>query len=244
VNDYYFYQLRRTISQKCHISEVIIRLTQDHFVFFSNIAVQFELKQFTNLLIQQKMIKQIFAVLIFAAILSSCGNTGKTSEEAVNVEFASLIENADSFDGKNVILTGKVVHVCEHSGKKMFIVGENPDIRLQIAADEETPKFEMALLGTEITVEGLLTKMVTPAKPEGEHNEGEMKEGEHAEGEAAEGCEETHVEGEAKPCCDSTKVDEAKTEEVKAEGCETEVAVAAQPALANFKLIYKSHIVK
>ena len=185
------------------------------------------------------MIKQIFAVLIFAAILSSCGNTGKTSEEAVNVEFASLIENPDSFDGKNVILTGKVVHVCEHSGKKMFIVGENPDIRLQIEAGEETPKFEMALLGSEISVEGLLTKMVAPAKPEGEHKEGEMNETAHAEGEVAEGAEETHVEGEAEPCCDSTKVEEAK-----AEGCETEVAVAAQPVLANFKLAYKSHIVK
>ena len=175
------------------------------------------------------MIRKIFAIVIFAAILTSCGNSGNNvaTEEAVNVEFASLIENPDSFDGKDILITGKVVHVCEHSGKKMFIVGENPDIRLLITAGEETPKFPMELLGSEISVEGLLTRVEAPAKPEGEHNMAEMAEGtaEKAEGEVAEVAEEAE-------------------KEVAGEACETEAAVAAQPVLANFKIAYKSHIVK
>ena len=38
--------------------------------------------------------------------------------------------------------------------KKMFIVGENPDVRLFIAAGENMPKFPMELLGSEVIVEG------------------------------------------------------------------------------------------
>ncbi len=51
------------------------------------------------------MIRKIFAIVIFAAILTSCGNSGNNvaTEEAVNVEFASLIENPDSFDGKDIV---------------------------------------------------------------------------------------------------------------------------------------------
>jgi len=44
------------------------------------------------------------------------------------------------------------------SGKKMFITGENPDVRLYVAASEEMPKFSTELLGSEVVVEGTLTK--------------------------------------------------------------------------------------
>jgi hypothetical protein len=110
------------------------------------------------------MIRRIFSFLIFAAIISSCGNTGKKEvaategTDAVKVEFASLIENPDNFVGKSITVEGKVVHVCTHSGKKLFIVGENPDVRLFIAAGEDMPKFPMELLGSNVVVEGLITK--------------------------------------------------------------------------------------
>ena len=55
-----------------------------------------------------------------------------------------------------------------HTGKKMFIVGENPDLRLYIEAGEASAKFPMELLGSVVSVEGKLTRPVTPAKPEGE----------------------------------------------------------------------------
>ena len=112
------------------------------------------------------MIRRIFSFVILAAVISSCGNAGKKevsskadgSAEAVKVEFASLIENPDNYINKNIIIEGKVVHVCTMSGKKLFIVGENPDIRLYIAAGENMPKFPMELLGSEVVVEGLITK--------------------------------------------------------------------------------------
>ena len=121
------------------------------------------------------MIRRVFSILVVSAIISSCGNTGKKevsskaegTSETVKVEFASLVENPDSFIGKEISVEGKVVHVCAMSGKKMFIVGENPDIRLYIEAGEEMAKFPMELLGSEIIVEGKLVK-ATAGAMEGE----------------------------------------------------------------------------
>jgi hypothetical protein len=112
------------------------------------------------------MIKRIISFVIIAVVISSCGNTGKKdvsskavdSAEAVKVEFTSLIENPGNYIGKNIIVEGKVIHVCTVSGKKLFIVGENPDVSLFITAGDNMPKFPMELLGSTVVVEGLITK--------------------------------------------------------------------------------------
>jgi hypothetical protein len=184
------------------------------------------------------MIKKIFGLLLLSVVIASCGNSGTKVEngEATVVEFASLIENPVQFENTDITITGKVVHVCTHSGKKMFIVGENPDIRLFITAGEDIPQFPMELLGSEITVTGLLTVVEAGEKMgEGEHKD-EMGEGEHKEGmdEAVEG---EHKEGMAEEV-------EGEEVEVAAEDCETEEAVAKQVALKDHVLQYKSHVVK
>jgi starvation-inducible outer membrane lipoprotein len=129
------------------------------------------------------MKKQIILFVLFSFILASCGNSGKKNvtsktENTVSgekVEFAALVANPDNYVGKNISVDGKVVHVCTETGKKMFIVGDNPDVRLFVAAGENISKFPMELLGSEITVEGTITKV--QAQPEG-IKEKDMKEGE------------------------------------------------------------------
>jgi hypothetical protein len=132
------------------------------------------------------MIRHILSFVVIAAFLSSCGNTGKKevssksegSTDAVKVEFASLVKDPDSYVGKNIIVEGKVVHVCLETGKKLFIVGENPDIRLYIAAGENMPKFPTTLLGSEVVVEGMITKAgVAPEMAAGEKPAMNMAEG-------------------------------------------------------------------
>ncbi len=171
------------------------------------------------------MIRRIFSFVLIAAFVSSCGNSGtkevasrtKGSEPSVKVEFAALIENPDNYVGKNIIVEGKVVHVCTETGKKMFIVGDNPDVRLYVAAGENISKFPMELLGSEVVVEGLITRvggtsMTANEKPA--KKAGEMQ--------AAEGG--------------------AKT--MTGDSCETETALAGQPSLSNIIMEYKSHTVK
>jgi hypothetical protein len=166
------------------------------------------------------MIRTIFSLLIIVALFSSCGNSGSknASSETVKVEFASLVENPDNYLNKNIIVEGKVVHVCTMSGKKLFIVGENPDIRLFIAAGEDMPKFPMELLGSNVVVEGLITKVGgAPEMGSGEKHPGGM--------EVAQA-----VEGAVKPAA--------------GDSCETETALAKQSSLANIVMEYKSHSVK
>ncbi|MFO7619925.1 MAG: hypothetical protein R6W81_01490 [Bacteroidales bacterium] len=131
------------------------------------------------------MIRNIVSILAVALVLTSCGNKGSkiSSSEAdgsaAKVEFASLVEHPEDFVGKNISVEGKVVHVCMHSGKKMFIVGENPDIRLFITAGEDMPKFPTELLGSQIVVEGTIEQSA-PAAPA----EQSAEKGMHAEGTA------------------------------------------------------------
>ncbi len=140
------------------------------------------------------MIRGIFSFLIIAAIFSSCSNSGNKesvlkaegSDEAVKVEFASLVANPDNYLDKNIIVEGKVVHVCTMSGKKLFIVGEDPDVRLFIAAGEDMPKFPMELLGSEVVVEGVITRVAGPAMSEGEGMHAMKGEGEKMEADSCE----------------------------------------------------------
>jgi hypothetical protein len=165
------------------------------------------------------MIRRFLSLLIFTALVSSCGNSGKTTENVADlngakVEFASLIGNPGDYIGKDIAVEGKVVHVCTHSGKKLFIVGENPDVRLFIQAGENMPKFPMDLLGSTVVVEGTLTKVGGPAATEGtaQHTGGEMG-----------------MKHENAPAADT---------------CETATAMASQVALADVMMEYKTHIVK
>lgn len=173
------------------------------------------------------MIKRILGLLTIAVMIASCGNTeNKEVKAPVEVEFASLIENPAQFENSDITITGKVVHVCTMSGKKMYIVGEDPDIRLFITAGDDIPKFPMELLGSEITVTGSFALLETGEK---------MGEGEHKEGEMSEEAEAELMEGEMG--------EEAEAAEATEE-CETEVAMAQQVALKEHVLHYKSHLVK
>jgi hypothetical protein len=168
------------------------------------------------------MIRRIISFVTISAMLVSCGSTGKKdissksegTEKGVKVEFASLIANPDDYVGKNIVMEGKVVHVCTETGKKMFIVGENPDIRLYVAAGENISKFPMDLLGSEVIVEGVITRVGGTVMASNEPSPKEMG---------------------------ATAINEG---EMKKMNCETETALAAQPSLANIRMEYKSHTVK
>lgn len=166
------------------------------------------------------MLKKIISLSLIAMLVISCGNKGKKvvpqsagGSESVKVEFASLIANPSEYVGKNISVEGKVVHVCTMSGKKLFITGENPDVRLYVQAGEEMPKFPMELLGSEVVVEGTLTQPVVAAMAEG------MPQGE------------------------GMKTGEGMAKSAGADTCETAKALASQPVLSDLMMIYSKHSV-
>ncbi len=168
------------------------------------------------------MVKKIISLSIIALLVLSCGNKDKkgvplsgSGSETVKVEFASLISDPMAYVGKNISVEGKVVHVCTHSGKKLFITGENPDVRLYVQAGEEMPKFPMELLGSEIVVEGTLTQPVVAAM----------------------------TEGEGTPQGDGMKEGEGMAKIAGADTCETSKALASQPVLSDLMMVYNKHSV-
>lgn len=121
------------------------------------------------------MIRKLLSLFFAALILASCNNSGQKVNSSksdgtsgpLKVEFTALTENPGEYVGKEISVEGKVVHVCMHSGKKLFITGKDPDIRLYIQAGEEMPKFSTELLGSEVEVQGMLTKLETVSEQPG-----------------------------------------------------------------------------
>lgn len=182
------------------------------------------------------MIKRIIPIVIATLLLSSCGNkSGKevsSADNAVKVEFASLVSNPADYIDKNIVVEGKVVHVCRETGKKLFIVGENPDVRLYISAGENMAKFPMELLGATISVEGKIERVVTAAKPAEETMVASM--------ETAACCDSAKkMDMACAASCDSAKMEAAAT--AKGPECETEAALAKQTVLGDLMMIYNKH---
>lgn len=141
------------------------------------------------------MIRRLLSFLVILALITACGSNPKNDAAksdaagAANVEFSALVNNPTDYVGKTISVEGKVVHVCTHSGKKLFIVGENPDIRLYIQAGEDMPKFPMDLLGSNVLVEGTLTKVAGMAPADGAAHAGSETTMKHEGSMVADTCE-------------------------------------------------------
>ena len=195
------------------------------------------------------MIRKILSQATIVLLVSSCGNkTG--SIKPIKVEFTALIENPANYINKNIIVEGKVVEVCPHTGKEMFIVGNNPDIMLKIASGENNPKFPADLVGSKISVEGRLVKANSAEKTSEEIKDTTMTKA-SCSGDSAKMCmKKASCSGDSAKmgmkkgsCCgDSAKMGMEKADTVKeAAICKTEAALAKQSSLSDLIMIYNKH---
>ncbi len=125
-----------------------------------------------------KKIKLLF-VLPLVALVISCGNNSQNSNgentntnavavdsttetndavpaDVTEVTFPELTDSAAlALNGKVIKISGTVDHVCKHGGKRLMLVGTNPDERIRVEAGDKPP-FEADLAGSEIEVTGKL----------------------------------------------------------------------------------------
>jgi hypothetical protein len=73
--------------------------------------------------------------------------------------------------GKEVEIKGLVVHVCKHGGKKMFILGEDPEKRVKITVSEKVSVFEPELEGSIVMVKGIIEPIEEEAVPDEEKHD-------------------------------------------------------------------------
>ncbi len=126
------------------------------------------------------MKKILSLVAIFAIFFVSCS---KESNQPQKKETAAKILNVkdlsnDEFEYKSgeVTVEGLCIHVCSHSGKKMFIVGDNESDKLQILTSDKISVFDKKLEGSKVQVSGTLEEEKVTSKDIAEMEADMMKE--------------------------------------------------------------------
>ena len=79
-----------------------------------------------------------------------------TVEEAKVYPLDELLANAENLLDKTVTVRGSVTHTCVHSGKRCFIVGEDPNVSMRVEAGGEIGGFNRELVGSELAITGVL----------------------------------------------------------------------------------------
>ena len=121
------------------------------------------------------MTKKLFLILLAVTLSITAGTafsqdmktTGKATK-SMNIDPVDFPDKAGDMVGQEVEIEGLVVHVCKHGGKKMFIVGENPDIRVKIDASDKVTVFSADLEGSTVHVKGIVEEMAVEEVPEEE----------------------------------------------------------------------------
>jgi RecJ-like exonuclease len=99
----------------------------------------------------------IFATLLFVACNKTEQTPQKVAKEAKIFQVEDLNNNSFEYKaGDTVTVDGLCVHVCKHSGKKLFIIGKTEAAKLQVFTSEVIPAFDMKLNGSKLRLAGTL----------------------------------------------------------------------------------------
>lgn len=118
------------------------------------------------------MLKNLIIVIFIYALFVSCGNNGSQKKDQTTVEtektivdpivitVAEFTDKSGELVGELVVIEGIVDHVCEHGGKRMFIIDEGTDGRVKIVTGENMPSFNTEMEGSEIKILGTVDELV------------------------------------------------------------------------------------
>jgi hypothetical protein len=155
-----------------------------------------------------------FALLFAIAglFMFSCSQQPKEVDQIIETfTIAELCEKAAELNGSEVHFEGVIIHVCKHSGEKMFV--EMDDAKVRVYLGENQGKITTEDDGKEISIIGKIViadhECKEAKKDVAEHEcDHEKTEEAHVHGKG----EEAHVHGED---CDHEKAEEAVKVPVK-----------------------------
>jgi len=101
------------------------------------------------------MQKILYVLILSALIFISCANEAQEKNSA-KLTVAEVTMNASEYVGKSVTVTGTAVHVCRHGGKRLFMIGENPEERFKVTAGTDVGSFDVKLEGSDLLVQGIV----------------------------------------------------------------------------------------
>lgn len=108
--------------------------------------------------------KNVLMFLLAIGLLGACsGNSNKTAAntesepEAISVD--SFLAAASNLIGKEVVVKGKVDHVCKHGGKRVHLFSSCPAKNIQVESADTLVVFSPELEGSEIYVTGIVAEI-------------------------------------------------------------------------------------
>jgi len=129
----------------------------------------------------------IFLALVVSCVFGCSNNQQKATvvagqqvvlEEVSAVDVVSLLADPEAYNGKEVVLTGTVVHVCKHSGKRLHLMGSDEKTKIRVEAGA-IGKFERELEGSNIVAKGIFRREVIDEEYLAKWADELGKEGEH-----------------------------------------------------------------
>jgi len=104
------------------------------------------------------MIKKLMMLVTAIALLTACSGEKKDAPEKDNevmqMQVSGFFSPEKEIADKKVEVTGTAVHVCRHSGKRMFIINGDPDKRLKVTTGDDISKFDVDIEGSKVKVIG------------------------------------------------------------------------------------------
>ena len=128
--------------------------------------------------------RNLLFVLLASAFLFSCGNKNEEGK-VTDLDINSFTEEAGNYVDQDVSITGTVVHICKHGGKKMHLIGNDDEKKIVVFTGEGVSEFPMELEGLVVKVTGKIVEEVYTAETILEWEAADAKEKEEAEAKAA-----------------------------------------------------------
>ncbi|OQX79828.1 MAG: hypothetical protein B6D64_04155 [Bacteroidetes bacterium 4484_276] len=110
------------------------------------------------------MNKKLFILSALAIIFVAYSNISTAQNKSkrnktVKISCEDFLTSPDKYVGQEVVIEGTAVHVCKHGGKRMFIMGEDPDERIKITTGDEIAAFSEELEGSDVMVIGVVDEL-------------------------------------------------------------------------------------
>ncbi|MDO4703415.1 hypothetical protein [Tannerella sp.] len=115
-------------------------------------------------------------------------NVEANASEVPVYKLDSLLKVADRLVDQTVTVRGFVTHTCKHSGKRCFIVGDDPNASFRVEAGGEIGGFNRELTGSELAITGIVRERRLTKEYIDQYEE-EVNEKKHKEDGSAETCQ-------------------------------------------------------
>ena len=97
----------------------------------------------------------LFAALAALALISCRQNKTNVPKETIYT-VDSLLTITEQHIGDTVALTGLCTHVCQQSGKKLFLTGNDPDKTLRVEASDAIGTFSQDWINQTVQIKGIV----------------------------------------------------------------------------------------